>query len=170
MHHIADEWSKKRISVFEEHRMSFYLRSHLLRLDQFIQPAKSPKPPSAILACAPGEYHELPLQLLALVFKQNGWKPHVLGLNISISELLKAAKKIQPKIIIISKTYTQKASVAYFSKLFAYSKKNNICIACGGGAWEKTFKRGIWKNQECARFFPGLSKFDSFLKNYRRKQ
>jgi len=168
MSHIADDWSKKRISVFEEHRMSFYLRSHLLQLDRFISPVASHKPPAAILACAPGEYHELPLQLLALVLKLNGWKSHILGLNISIFELLKAANKIQPKIIIISKTYTQKESIAYFNKLFAYSKKNSICIACGGCTWEKTFKRGIWKNKKCARFFPALSTFNDFLGSYKR--
>ncbi|MFA5134286.1 MAG: hypothetical protein WC505_00670 [Patescibacteria group bacterium] len=169
MRQMSADWSDDTISVYEEHRMSFTIRTHLMKLSQYVPSTVTKRSPSAILTCAPGEYHELPLQLLELVFKINGWNTHTLGVNISIQELIKAAKKIKPRVIISSKTYATKESPAYYKKLFAFADKNGICLAFGGGAWGKKFTYAPWKSKKCARFFPALAEFSNFLKTYRRK-
>ena len=48
MRHIADRWSHSNITVYEEHRMSFNIRMHLIRLDQFISTTKIKNPPLGI--------------------------------------------------------------------------------------------------------------------------
>ena len=170
LRNIGSDWEKKNISVYEEHRMSFNIRLNLLRLDQLIPDTTKDNSNSAILACAPGEYHELPLQLVSLIYKQNGWKSHILGINIKIDELIKAAEKIKPKVINVIKTYTAEDPTAYLKKLLSYAKKYKICIGFGGGAWQKYLKNKNWIGRECARFFPALRDFSEFLKNYQRKK
>lgn len=170
MRQMSIDWSDETVSVYEEHRMSFAMRTHLIKLSQYIPASNIKQSPAAILTCAPGEYHELPLQLLELVFKNNGWTTHTLGINISVQELKKAALKIKPKVIISSKTHTSKESPTYYKQLFEFADKNNICLAFGGGAWQRKFTHTPWKTKRCARFFPALSEFSSFLKTYKRKK
>ncbi|XOU94039.1 MAG: helix-turn-helix domain-containing protein [Candidatus Kerfeldbacteria bacterium] len=169
LRHLGQEWTKNNITVFDEHRISFNMRVHLMRLDQLIPDKTTNKSLNTILACAPGEYHELPLQLVALIFKLNGWYTHILGVNIKIVDLLKTAKKIKPEVIVISKTYTKKTSAAYFNKLGSFMDENNICIAMGGGAWEKETNSKFVRNRKCAKYFPALKLFSDFLADYKRK-
>lgn len=169
MRYIADQWSTNKITVYEEHRMSFNMRNHLIRLDQFIPEKKIKESRIAILACAPGEYHEMPLQLIAILFKINGWKTFILGVNINANNLIKAAKKIKPQLMVISKTYTKKESKAYWNKLGKFMDKNNICIATGGGAWEKDMSRNYIRDRKCAKYFPTIKLFSEYLANYKRK-
>lgn len=166
---IAENWAQNKISVYEEHRMSFNIRTHLMRLDQFIPDKTDNQSPAAILACAPGEYHELPLQLVSLIFKLHGWKTYVLGVNIKIGELIKVAKKLKPNGIIVSKTYTKKESNAYFNKLTKFADQENICLAFGGGAWQRNLAKVTWAKRKCVHFFSSLGEFGDFLKNYKRK-
>lgn len=166
---MAREWAGNKISVYEEHRMSFDIRLHLLRLDQFIPNIPSKKPREAILACAPGEFHELPLQLVALILKMNGWKTHILGINIHIKELFKAAAAIKPRVIVISKTYSTQDATAYIQELMRYADKQAICLAFGGAAWHRESKKRPWLAKKCIHYFPALRAFDGFLKDYKRR-
>lgn len=169
MRHISDLWTQKKITIYEEHRMSFNIRMHLIKLDQFISDTTKKDSPTAILACAPGEFHEMPLQLIALLFKLNSWKTYILGVNISISELIKAAKKIKPQVVVVSKTYTKKESPNFFKKLGLFMDKNDICMATGGGAWKKEVNSQFMSDRRCAKYFPALKLFSDFLQNYKRK-
>ncbi|MDD5040515.1 MAG: cobalamin-dependent protein [Patescibacteria group bacterium] len=169
MRYIADQWTSEKISVYEEHRMSFMMRSHILHLEQYVPDTADDKSATALLACAPGEFHELPLELIALVLKINGWRTHILGINISIGELIKAARKIHPKFISITKTYATNESEAYFKKLFSFAEENNICVAMGGAAWQKSIAKKSIKMPSCVRFFPALKLFSEHLANYKRK-
>lgn len=169
MRHLSDQWSENKITVYDEHRISFNIRLHLQKLNLLIPDKTKKDSPRAILACAPGEYHELPLQLLALIFKQHGWQTQVLGVNIKIGELIRAVKKIKPYGIIISKTYSRKKSDAYFDQLTRFADREKICLAFGGGAWRENLKKSGWAKRQCVRFFPSLDQFSDFLKNYRRK-
>lgn len=169
MRHIGEEWVSDNITVYEEHRMSFNIRLHLMRLEQFIPDKTTSKSPTALLACAPGEFHEMPLQLVDIIFKLQGWRTHLLGINISIKELIEAAKKIKPHVMVISKTYSTQEAPNFFNKLFQFADRQNICLAFGGGAWNKKFLQKTWKVKKCMHFFPTLKIFSEYLGNYKRK-
>lgn len=167
LRHIGEQWHGKKISVYEEHRMSFQIRLHLMHLDQLIPVVNNNKAPEAILACAPHEYHELPLQLVALILKKRGWKTNILGINITIKELLKAADEIKPRLMIVSRTYAQKDSDDYFSALTDYGDKHHICIAFGGEAWHKKLAHAHWAKRKCVHYFPSLKDFNEHLRDFR---
>jgi excisionase family DNA binding protein len=170
MRHLAKQWSMGKITVFEEHRISFNMRSHLIKLERLIPDKTHAHSPVALLACAPGEYHELPMHLIYLIYKMHGWKTQVLGINISLPDLLAAAKKIKPNLITISKTYATADLTDYIQKLTKFTEANNICIALGGGAWKKTLDK--IKNPDinkCAKFFPAIKLFSEYLNTYQRR-
>jgi len=170
MRHLSEEWSKNNISVYEEHRMSFMIRMHLIRLDQLVPDKSSIKSPCALLACAPGEFHELPLQLISLIYKLRGWRTHIMGVNVKINDLIKTIKKIKPQVITVSKTYSRKETDAYMNKLTQFTNKQNICLAFGGGAWKKQFNhKKRWTTKKCVHYFPTLRLFYDHLEGYKRK-
>jgi excisionase family DNA binding protein len=163
LRHIGKQWENKKISVYEEHRMSFLIRMHLMKLDQFLPAVIKNNAPLAIMACAPGEHHELPLQLSALVLKKQGWKTDILGIDINMPELIKAAEKSKPGMIVMSKTYTKEKSDNFFSTIVNFANRNNICLLLGGVAWDGEIRKISKKNQSCIRYFKSLSEFHSYL-------
>lgn len=162
LRHIGNEWEKGTISVYEEHRMSFMIRMHLMKLDQFIPAVTKKTAPKAVLACAPGEHHELPLQLAGLVLKQKNWKTDILGIDINVTELIKAADEVKPKIIVISKTYSSNIDT-FINQIVKYAKQKNIYLVLGGIAWPKIVKKNKSLQQNCVRYFSSMSDFCKYL-------
>lgn len=166
---VRDLYLKGSLSIYEEHRISFTVRMHIMRLDQFVPDTSTEKSCAAILACAPGEFDELALQILALVFKLHGWKTHVLGINIDLTELKKAANAIKPKIIITTRTYSEKKSTQFYNKLTNYAVQHKIVLAFSGTQWLDRFyahKKNCWTKSKCVKYFPQLQEFEEFLYNY----
>ncbi len=166
LRHMGEQYHAKELSIYEEHRMSFLIRMHVIRLDGYVPLSKNKKTRSVILACAPGEFNELPLQIIALLFKLHGWRPHVLGINISLAEMKKAIDRIKPAMVVPTKTYTNKPSTKYFNALTAYCAKRNICIGLGGPMWKEFLKKqpkDCWSRNDCVHYFRGTSDFEEFL-------
>lgn len=156
---IGFEYNKGNISIFEEHRMSFRINEHLSRFEVFVN-KNIKKHKSAILLCAKGENHIIPLQMLNLVLSKNNWDTHVLGINISYNELEKAVNKIKPNMICITKSYTKDNSNKYLEKIILLAKINKILVALGGYGWDKKIKDSKRKN---IKWFGSMSNFEKFL-------
>ncbi len=171
LRHINTLHEQSQLSVYQVHRMQFQIRQHITQLNYLIIDEVPDKAPTALIACAPGEYYELPLQILALILKSHGWNPIVLGINISVDELLQAARDIKPNMIIPIRTYAVKNSTAYYNKLASYADKNNICIALGGPAWRKRVERNIkncWTSRKIVTFFNKMDDFEIYLEELKR--
>ncbi|MBI5405025.1 MAG: cobalamin B12-binding domain-containing protein [Candidatus Kerfeldbacteria bacterium] len=130
---IGDEWMAKRMSIYEEHQLSFRIRQHLLRLDDLLPRTK--KQGVAVLACPAGEQHELPLQMLALVLRQIGWQPEILGINIPATEVARAVRHYQSRAIILSSTYRQAASASYLTAVESIARRSRAVLLFGGAGW-----------------------------------
>ncbi len=156
---IGLAWATGELSVYDEHRMCFLIRSHLFHLEGYLAPPSVKKPRTAILACVAGDQHELPLQMLGLLLRQNGWAVHILGINISRVELLRAAKKLKPQLIGISQTYHQKNSLDYLNAMATYSKNSKIRLAYGGQGWGVVVRNRSWPVRSGIRYFGRLSDF-----------
>lgn len=156
---IGYEYEREIISVFEEHRMSFRMNEHLSRFEQFID-KKIKKGRIAILLCAEGENHMIPLQMLNLVLSKNNWDTHVLGINISYKELEKAVNKINPNLICITKIYTENNPKKYLEKTVALSKKKKVLVALGGSGWNKKIKEN---KEKVIPWFGSMNDFEKFL-------
>jgi len=138
---IGDEWMAKRMSIYEEHQLSFRIRQHLLRLDDLL-PRKA-KIGIAILACPTGEQHELPLQMLALVLRQIGWQPEILGINIPVSEIERAVRHFRARAVVLSGTYRQTANARYLKAVESMAQKSRAVVFFGGAGWQTSERRSL---------------------------
>ncbi|MBP7006468.1 MAG: helix-turn-helix domain-containing protein [Candidatus Pacebacteria bacterium] len=157
---IGFEYNKGSISIYEEHRMSFRINEHLSRFEQFAK-RNIKKSKKAILLCAKGENHIIPLQMLNLVLSKNNWDTHVLGVNISYEELEKAVNKIKPNMICITKSYTEDNPNKYLEKTSILAKRKKMLITLGGSGWNKKIKENKYKG---ILWFGSMGDFEKFLR------
>jgi methanogenic corrinoid protein MtbC1 len=73
---IGEQWAAGEISVAQEHLASSAVRSALQKL---LADARANVRGVAVLACAPGERHEIGLMMLAVLLRSDGWQVAFLG-------------------------------------------------------------------------------------------
>ncbi|HYR30156.1 MAG TPA: hypothetical protein VEU30_16945 [Thermoanaerobaculia bacterium] len=94
---IGEEWARGEITVADEHRESHAIAESL---DAMRSPNASG--PLAILACPPGELHELPLRMVRLVLEWRGWRTDFLGAATPWDSLQHAVRTAKPELVALS--------------------------------------------------------------------
>jgi methanogenic corrinoid protein MtbC1 len=59
-----------------------------------------------VLACAPGEQHDLPLIVFGLALRSHGWRITFLGADTPIETIAKTAVALEPAAVVVSATQT----------------------------------------------------------------
>ncbi len=96
---LGDAWCRGEVSVAEEHAVSTQVRA---RLDQLIADARGGVRGTAVLACAPGEHHELGLLMLAVLLRADGWRVSYLGQNAPVEDTLAFADGLHAALVCFS--------------------------------------------------------------------
>jgi DNA-binding transcriptional MerR regulator/methylmalonyl-CoA mutase cobalamin-binding subunit len=97
---LGERWVSGRGSVAEEHFFGFYLRNKLgARFHHRWQNQSGPK---LLLACLPGDLHEIGLLLFALAACDHGYKTILLGANMPLEELPAAVQKTACDAVVLS--------------------------------------------------------------------
>ena len=96
---LGARWSRGEASVAQEHFASNVLRGRLLGLARGWGQGTGPR---ALLACAPGELHDLPLLVFGLALRARGWRVTFLGADTPVPTLAEAAATLRPEIIVVS--------------------------------------------------------------------
>lgn len=99
LHGLGERWEKGEVSIAQEHFASALLRGRLLGLARGWGQGLGP---TALLACAPGEQHDLGLIAFGLTLRARGWRILYLGPDTPLDALAEAAKSTQPDIVVIS--------------------------------------------------------------------
>lgn len=82
---FGEHWKQRPVTVAEEHFFSVYLRNKLgSRIHHLNQRSSGPL---LLLACLPGEYHELGLLFFALAAVSRGYRLLILGANMPLEQL-----------------------------------------------------------------------------------
>src|SRR5687768_8015810 len=76
LHELGERWSRGEASVTQEHFASNLIRGRLMSLARSWGTGGGPL---AVLACAPGEQHDLPLVAFGLALRGRGWRIVFLG-------------------------------------------------------------------------------------------
>jgi DNA-binding transcriptional MerR regulator len=92
-------WTCGEISIAQEHYASSIIRGRLLG---FARGWGSGRGPVALLACPPGELHDLGLIAFGLVLRAQGWRILMLGPNTPIASLSDAADDLAPAVVVIA--------------------------------------------------------------------
>jgi MerR family transcriptional regulator, light-induced transcriptional regulator len=98
LHRLGDRWEAGEISVAQEHFASNLLRGRLLGLAQGWGQGQGP---GAILACLPGEHHELGLLAFGVALRRRGWRITYLGTDSPIDAVADTARSVPPAVVVL---------------------------------------------------------------------
>ena len=96
---VGDGWKRGEIEISQEHFASNLIRGRLLALARFWGRGTGPL---ALLACAPGETHDITLLAFALVLRSHSWRILFLGADTPIATLARAAETTRPALVVVS--------------------------------------------------------------------
>lgn len=96
---IGDEWERGELEIGAEHFASNVLRGRLLALARFWGRGGGPL---AILACAPGETHDIGLIAFGLMLRSHGWRVLFLGADTPLATLRRAVETMDPKLVVVA--------------------------------------------------------------------
>jgi MerR family transcriptional regulator, light-induced transcriptional regulator len=99
LHHLGDRWEHGDASIADEHFASNLLRGRLASLARGWGYGHGP---CAILACPPGEQHDLGLLMFGIVLHRCGWRVEYLGASTPIPELARTARQAHADIIVLA--------------------------------------------------------------------
>ena len=98
---LGEGWEQGAISVAQEH-----FASHLIgaRLASLARGWGNGHGPYALLACPPGERHDLPLLVFGIVLHRNGWRVRYLGANTPVGDLAQVTDDTGPNLVVLAAT------------------------------------------------------------------
>jgi DNA-binding transcriptional MerR regulator len=96
---LGERWERGEISVAQEHFASGVLRGRLLGLARDWGLGVGPL---ALLACLPGEQHDLGLIAFGLTLRSRGWRVVYLGQDAPLETVEQAGGELDPSLIVLS--------------------------------------------------------------------
>lgn len=120
---LGRHWEVGEVSVAQEHYASNVIRGRLLGLARGWGIGHGPR---AILACAPGEHHDLALLSFGIILHQYGWRISFLGADTPFPAVALAADSLPRSAVVISATVADSsawpladlAALAHRTRLF----------------------------------------------------
>lgn len=98
---LGERWERGEVSVAQEHFSSNVLRGRLLGLARGWGNGTGP---TTVLACAPGELHDLPLLVFGLVLAGRGGRVTYLGPDTPLATIREVLPELRPRRVVISAT------------------------------------------------------------------
>jgi DNA-binding transcriptional MerR regulator len=99
LHDLGDRWESGQVSIAGEHFASNLLRGRLAGLARGWGYGHGPR---AVLACPPGEQHDLGLLMFGIVLHRCGWRVEYLGASTPIAELARTAVESGADIAVLA--------------------------------------------------------------------
>jgi len=134
---VGRQWECGEITVAQEHFATHVIRRRLLTVAEGWEEDGGRL---AVLACAPGEQHDIGLICFGLVLNSyHGWRIAFLGADTPLSGLVHAVKSIGPDLVVVSAI----SAARFFRELGRWQDlAGDISLAVGGaGADARLAKR-----------------------------
>jgi DNA-binding transcriptional MerR regulator len=104
---LGERWRAGTVSVAQEHFASNVIRGRLLGLARDWGQGGGPL---ALLACPPGELHDLGLICFGLALRARGWRIAFLGSDTPVDTLLRAADDLHPELVVLTAMASERFS------------------------------------------------------------
>ena len=95
---VGRGWEQGTVEISQEHFASNLIRGRLLSLARLWGRGAGPL---ALLACAPGEQHDISLLAFGLILRSHGWRILYLGADTPLSTLEDTARTTGPAVIVL---------------------------------------------------------------------
>ena len=126
---IGERWKERKSGIVEEHFFSVYLRNKLgARIHHLNQRSSGPL---LILACLPGEYHEIGLLLFTLATVNFGYRVLILGSNTPLEQIPEVLQQ-QPCAGIVLSGSARPSRSLFESELPDLVKNSDVPVFIGG--------------------------------------
>jgi DNA-binding transcriptional MerR regulator len=101
LHDLGERWQGGSIGVGNEHFASHVIRGRLCGLARGWGAGRGPY---ALLACPPGELHDLALMAFGIVLGRSGWRVGYLGADTPVPDLVSIAANSTPELVVLAAT------------------------------------------------------------------
>jgi methanogenic corrinoid protein MtbC1 len=98
---LGERWARGSVTVAQEHFASNLLRGRLASLARGWGHGHGPR---AVLACPPGERHDLGLMVFGIALNRNGWRVGYLGADTPLEELINTAVDTSADLVVLAAT------------------------------------------------------------------
>jgi MerR family transcriptional regulator, light-induced transcriptional regulator len=98
---LGERWQRGAASIAMEHFASNIIRGRLAGLARGWGSGHGPQ---ALLACPPGELHDMALMIFGIVLNRNGWRIDYLGTRTPVEELERAVDATRPDLVVLAAT------------------------------------------------------------------
>ncbi len=95
---LGNDWAEGRVTIGQEHFAVNALRGRLMGLSRGWDRGFGPR---VLLACPPGEYHDISLVLFGLALHHRGWRVTFLGADTPLETILEVSKEIAPRLTVL---------------------------------------------------------------------
>ena len=124
---VGDRWERGEISVAQEHFATDLISGRLRGLGREWGDGLGP---SAVLACPPGERHDVGLLCCGLALDRRGWRVTYLGADTPVDALEGVVRTVAPSVVVIGSILPEPlhAAAPALSRL-----AETVPVAVGGG-------------------------------------
>ncbi len=126
---LGQRWERGTASIAQEHFASNLIHGRLAGLARGWGDGHGPL---AVLACAPGEFHDLALMVFGIVLNRHGWKIDYLGSNTPVEELARAVDARQPCLVVVAATSPE--TLEPHTEQLAMLARRVVLVLAGPGA------------------------------------
>ena len=126
---LGERWESGAVTVAQEHFASNLLRGRFAAVARGWEGGGGPL---ALLACAPGEMHDLPLLLFGVALRARGWRIAYLGADTPGESVTGAAAELSPDLVVVSSTLRSRFRAAG-DELATVARDRRVALA-GPGA------------------------------------
>jgi DNA-binding transcriptional MerR regulator len=132
---LGERWQRGDASVAQEHFASGVLRGRLLGLARGWGLGLGPV---AVLACLPGEQHDLGLIAFGLALRSQGWRIVYLGPDSPIDTVADVSRQLEPSLVVLNAVSRERVRPV-LPQLRALTRRHKLAL--GGAAAEDTLEK-----------------------------
>jgi MerR family transcriptional regulator, light-induced transcriptional regulator len=125
---LGERWERGTATVAQEHFATNIIRGRLAGLARGWGNGHGPR---AVLACPPGELHDLALMVFGIVLNRNGWRIDYLGMNTPIEELTRTVDARHPDLVVLATTVPENLA-PLAAQLTALGQRAPLALAGAG--------------------------------------
>jgi MerR family transcriptional regulator, light-induced transcriptional regulator len=133
---LGERWERGEASVAQEHFASGVLRGRLLALARGWGQGVGP---AAVLACLPGEQHDLGLIAFGLALRSRGWRIVYLGPDSPIDTVADVSRRLRPSLVVLNAVSPERVKPA-LPKLRELARRHRLALG-GAAAADRTLER-----------------------------
>ena len=124
LHELGERWADGSVTVAQEHFASNLVRGRLLGL---ARDWGARGDSSAVLACLPGEAHDIGLILLGVLIALRGWRVTFLGADTPVDTLEATVRGLAPSLVVLT-TYDPALFGRYVDQVAALAAAAPVAV------------------------------------------